>query len=149
MHRAVELLCFVCGSGVNDTKYMYMLLLLRGWGLGARLVPMCCCCCHWFLQVFRHGDRSPVGTFPNDHYANYWPQGFGQLSKVWHGSRKVYLVQVDVQIPASFLGSAPSCSVHLHVHLTGKEFKVCQITCKPGCDCNIICIGMVIMWCGC
>ena len=47
------------------------------------LVPMCCYCCHWFLQVFRHGDRSPVGTFPNDHYTNYWPQGFGQLSKVW------------------------------------------------------------------
>ena len=57
--------------------------LVRGSGQGARLVPMCCCCHHWFLQVFRHGDRSPVGTFPNDLYANYWPQGFGQLSKVW------------------------------------------------------------------
>jgi lysosomal acid phosphatase len=31
--------------------------------------------------LFRHGDRSPTHTFPNDRYQeSYWPQGFGQLS---------------------------------------------------------------------
>ncbi|XP_065845111.1 lysosomal acid phosphatase-like, partial [Oscarella lobularis] len=34
------------------------------------------------VQVFRHGDRSPVGTFPNDsHQVGDWPQGWGQLTQ--------------------------------------------------------------------
>ena len=34
-------------------------------------------------QVFRHGDRSPVGTYPTDKYTESdWPQGYGQLSLV-------------------------------------------------------------------
>ena len=35
------------------------------------------------LQIFRHGDRSPVGTYPNDPYKEEdWPQGYNQLSFV-------------------------------------------------------------------
>ena len=33
--------------------------------------------------MFRHGDRSPIGTFPTDQYKESdWPQGYGQLSIV-------------------------------------------------------------------
>uniref|UniRef100_A0A665TFX6 Lysosomal acid phosphatase n=1 Tax=Echeneis naucrates TaxID=173247 RepID=A0A665TFX6_ECHNA len=34
------------------------------------------------LQLFRHGDRSPVRAYPTDPYQeSAWPQGFGQLSQ--------------------------------------------------------------------
>ena len=35
------------------------------------------------MQVFRHGDRSPVYAFPKEWCDEcYWPQGLGQLSIV-------------------------------------------------------------------
>jgi hypothetical protein len=35
------------------------------------------------LQLWRHGDRSPIGVVPSDpNDVSKWPQGFGQLSTV-------------------------------------------------------------------
>ncbi|XP_054846897.1 prostatic acid phosphatase-like [Eublepharis macularius] len=33
-----------------------------------------------FYQVYRHGDRSPISTFPTNECRD-WPQGFGQLTR--------------------------------------------------------------------
>lgn len=37
-----------------------------------------------FLQIFRHGDRTPVDPYPTDPWNNrkYWPTGWGQLTNV-------------------------------------------------------------------
>lgn len=37
------------------------------------------------LKIFRHGDRAPTYTYPNDPYndtSHYWPEGLAQLTNV-------------------------------------------------------------------
>lgn len=38
----------------------------------------------FFLQIFRHGDRTPVDPYPRDPYRNrsYWPAAWGELTDV-------------------------------------------------------------------
>ncbi|BES92138.1 acid phosphatase [Nesidiocoris tenuis] len=54
--------------------------------------------------LFRHGDRAPIKPYPNDPYKdpNYWPMGYGQLTKQglyhhlvlgsWVGKRYAHLL---------------------------------------------------------
>uniref|UniRef100_A0A8B9S5A9 acid phosphatase n=1 Tax=Apteryx owenii TaxID=8824 RepID=A0A8B9S5A9_APTOW len=57
------------------------------------------------LQIFRHGDRTPVVNFPTDlHKESEWPQGFGQLTKT--GMQQLYeLGQYIRQRYSNFLNS--------------------------------------------
>ncbi|CDW53351.1 prostatic acid phosphatase; lysosomal acid phosph atase [Trichuris trichiura] len=38
--------------------------------------------CFFCIKLFRHGERTPLSTYPNDVYQeDAWPNGFGQLTK--------------------------------------------------------------------
>ncbi|KAJ8916046.1 hypothetical protein NQ315_010914 [Exocentrus adspersus] len=45
---------------------------------------------HALGELFRHGDRAPTRSFPNDPYFNesFWPMGYGQLTNA--GKRRSY-----------------------------------------------------------
>lgn len=51
----------------------------------------------FFLQIFRHGDRTPVEPYPTDPWkdAKWWETGFGQLT--------------NVSLGLAFLSSPNSC----------------------------------------
>ncbi|KHJ42263.1 histidine acid phosphatase [Trichuris suis] len=63
----------VCRSA-NFIKLTFFLILSEHWSSIAKVV--------YVHVLFRHGERTPLATYPNDAYQeNAWPNGFGQLTK--------------------------------------------------------------------
>jgi hypothetical protein len=83
--------------------------------------------------VFRHGDRSPVDTFPTDPYKeDSWPQGFGQLSLIGM-KQEYYLGEVirDRYIESGYMSSNYNRS-QIYVRSTDYDRTLMSAQCVLG-----------------
>ena len=60
--------------------------------------------CWWNVQLYRHGDRSPQGSYPhNPHNESEWPQGYGQLTTVCTG--RLFISTVVIVMVTAYCGA--------------------------------------------
>ncbi|XP_005107401.2 prostatic acid phosphatase [Aplysia californica] len=77
--------------------------------------------------VFRHGDRSPIHSYPNDPNKNAWPQGLGQLTTV--GMRQAHAFGSYVRhCYADFVGNTYS-SDQVLIRSTSRERTLMTAQC--------------------
>uniref|UniRef100_T1JEQ8 acid phosphatase n=1 Tax=Strigamia maritima TaxID=126957 RepID=T1JEQ8_STRMM len=66
--------------------------------------------------LIRHGDRTPMRSFPTDQWKNAWPEGFGQLTKL--GIQQAYSTGDYLRILYGVLINNTYNSETLHVQST-------------------------------
>lgn len=74
--RGVTLSVFGLGLAVMTVMCAYLAFGDSNDAEGLRTLRM-------IAIIFRHGDRTPTETYPNDPYINYqWPGGWGAMTEV-------------------------------------------------------------------
>ncbi|CAG9855257.1 unnamed protein product [Phyllotreta striolata] len=72
--------------------------------------------------VFRHGERAPTSTFPNDPYINYsWPNGWGQLTN----RGKLQIFQLGQRIRNEYSNFIPKTYWHKDVNVSSSYSDRC------------------------
>ncbi|XP_072382551.1 prostatic acid phosphatase-like [Diabrotica undecimpunctata] len=75
--------------------------------------------------IFRHGERAPTDTFPNDPYINYsWPGGWGQLTN----NGKLQMYDLGKSIRTEYKNFIPDVFWHKDVNITSSYSERCRMS---------------------
>ena len=85
-------------------------------------------------SLFRHGDRTPTGTYPTDPYQeDFWPISWGQLTTVWinypgnlYGLGEVFLDWNATTLRSRFENKRPIC-LRISVYVTRIQRFQCKL----------------------